>query len=537
MSSFQLANISLGIAFQIPDLDGIVQVKINSADTGEQLACVQADLSNGKTVYQKGVGWATGVVAGLALLVSAIVSGLGHSNTASHIAANAMSLFGFFQAQAFFGMTAVHLPPIASSWTQNFQWSMGIIRLGFIQHIATWYQQSTGGTPSTVLSSVATTSVIVEKRDLGAMHYISRAARQALRNPMIKAVNMPLVKRASALVKRGVTGMLGKRAATNDYNGTVLTIKGIERVGFRADIELSNIFMTGYIFLMIFFCAVILGLVLFKFVLEALVRSGKVKSDKFQDFRTGFATTLRGICFRLVLIGFPQMVILGFWELTKQDSAGEMALAVVTVFTMLIMLVWACFRVWMLARRSIAAHKNPAYILYSDPECLHKWGFLYVQFKATTYWWVMPLLAYILLKGLFVALAQNSPITQAIAFLVLEAALLIGLSITRPYMDKKTNAFNISISAVNFVSSIFLLFFTDIFGVPVSSSTYRSLFTPPDAHLGPRRWRNGRHLLHSQRRVRPHPRPHGPHRHNLRHCPKEPRRPLSTHARRPRLLH
>lgn len=73
-----------------------------------------------------------------------------------------------------------------------------------------------------------------------------------------------------------------------------------------------------------------------------------------------------------------------------------------------------------------------------------------------------------MIKGLFLGLAQGSPITQAIAFLVLETAMLIGLSVVRPYMDKKTNGFNIAISAVNFVSCIFLLFFTDIFGVPVS---------------------------------------------------------------------
>lgn len=456
-----------GIAYSIPDLDGVVTVKIFNSQTGVQVACVQADLSNGKTVYQKGVGWATGVVAGLALLTSAIVSGLGHSNAASHIAANAMSLFGFFQAQAFFGMTAVHLPPIAAAWTQNFQWSMGIIRLGFIQSIATWYLQATGGTPSTVLSSLSTTSVNVQKRDLGALHYISRAARQAVYNPLIKLSSTSLGKTAGSFVKRASSEIV-KRASTTDYTGTVVTVRGIERVGFRADIELSNIFMTGYIFLIIFFGAVILGLLLFKFALEAFVRSGKLKSDKFSEFRAGFATTLRGIIFRLVLIGLPQMVVLGFWELTKQDSAGEMALAVVTVFTMLIMLIWACFRVWLLARKSIHLHKNPAYILYSDPESLHKWGFLYVQFKATTYWWIIPALLYIVIKGLFLGLAQGSPITQAIAFLVLETAMLIGLSVVRPYMDKKTNGFNIAISAVNFVSCIFLLFFTDIFGVPVS---------------------------------------------------------------------
>ena len=36
--------------------------------------------------------------------------------------------------------------------------------------------------------------------------------------------------------------------------------------------------------------------------------------------------------------------------------------------------------------------------------------------------------------------------------------------------DKKTNAFNISIAVINFISSIFLLVFTRIFDQPVSST-------------------------------------------------------------------
>ncbi|KAK5239848.1 putative flavin carrier protein 3, partial [Cryomyces antarcticus] len=146
------------IAYSVPDLDGKVQIYINDTDTGKAVACVEAELSNGKTVDQKGVGWATAVIAGLALLASAITSGLGHSNTAAHVAANALSLFGYFQSQAIIGMAAVPVPPIVASWTQNFQWSMGIIRIGFLQDICTWYQRATGGTPSSVLSNLRTTS-------------------------------------------------------------------------------------------------------------------------------------------------------------------------------------------------------------------------------------------------------------------------------------------------------------------------------------------------------------------------------------------
>jgi hypothetical protein len=43
-------------------------------------------------------------------------------------------------------------------------------------------------------------------------------------------------------------------------------------------------------------------------------------------------------------------------------------------------------------------------------------------------------------------------------------------------MDKKTNGFNIAIAAVNFVSAIFLLVFTNIFNQPVSRSASWFIF-------------------------------------------------------------
>lgn len=439
------------IAYTVPDLDASVQVYFNSTSTGEAAACVEAAMSNGKTVDQKGVAWTIAVISGLALVASAITSGLGHSNTAAHVAANALALFGYFQAQAFIGLTAVSLPPIVASWTQNFQWSMGIIRVGFLQDIATWYQRSTGGTPSTILSSLGTTSVEVEKRSIETVYALMKRAAYEIHNSILRA-------RSNAA---GSTG--------TDTSNTVI-VRGIQRVGFRAGIEVTNIFLTGYIFFMIFVIFVVLGVIVFKLFCELLVKMGKMKGDKFQDFRNGWTTVLKGILFRIALIGFPQMVVLCFWELTRDDSSAEMVLAIFTIFTMIAILAWASSKVIRLARRSIAMHKNPAYILYSDPVSLNKWGFLYVQFKATAYYFIVPVMIYLMLKGMFVALAQGSGVVQAIALVVIEAIFLIVVCVLRPYMDKKTNGFNIAICVINFISAIFLLIFTGIFGQPVSAS-------------------------------------------------------------------
>jgi hypothetical protein len=349
-----------------------------------------------------------------------------------------MSLFGFFQAQALFGMCAIPLPPIVAAWTQNFQWSMGVIRVTFLQKMATWYQRATGGSPTTLLSQLSTTSIEVQKVKRG-------------------------VERLADLVSRS------NAATANTVEADRIVLHGIERVGFRARIESTNIFFTGYTFFIIFVMFVVIGVVAFKYICEGLVKAGRMKSDKFVDFRNGWRTVLKGILFRVILIGFPQMMVLCFWELTQRDSAGEVVLAIFTLVTMICILGWASSKVIRIAQRSIAMHKNPAYILYSDPVSLNKWGFLYVQFKATAYYFIVPILGYILIKAMFVGLSQKSGTAQAIALVLIEAGLLIGISVMRPYMDKKTNGFNIAIAVFNFLSAIFLLVFTGVFNQPVSS--------------------------------------------------------------------
>lgn len=162
------------------------------------------------------------------------------------------------------------------------------------------------------------------------------------------------------------------------------------------------------------------------------------------------------------------MCVLCLWELTQKDSAAEVVLALFFFISMTVALVWAAFKVVRIAKRSVNMHKNPAYILFSDPATLNKWGFLYVQFRATAYYFIIPLLLYILVKALFLAFAQTNGRAQAIGLLIIEAVFLISVCILRPWMDKKTNGFNISIAAINFLNVIFLLVFTSIFDQPVS---------------------------------------------------------------------
>ncbi|KAI0482110.1 calcium-related spray protein [Xylariaceae sp. FL0804] len=441
------------IAYNFPDLDAKVKVFINATsgpDNGTSLACIEADVSNGKTVNLLGVKWASAIVAGLALASSAIISGLGHVNAASHVAATALSLTSYFQAQAMVGLVGIPLPPAVQAWTQDFQWSMGIINVGFMQTIFTWYQRSTGGTAATILDTLTQVSVEVQKRSMPLTESNGGLSRRAA------MLSSGLVEQASHLTKRG-----NIRNSGGSY-----VVYGIQRVAFKAGIETTNLFLTGLVFFYIFMVLSALAVAAFKGFCELAAKQKWIKGDAFQDFRHDWVTVLKGVLFRITLIGHPPVTILCLWEFTQDDSAAEMVLAVFFLLYVNIALAFAAYKVIRIAHRSVKLHRNPAYILFSDSRILNKWGFLYIQFRASAYYFIVPLLCYTFVKALFIAFAQNAGTVQAIALLLIEAAALIAAVVMRPWMDKKTSSFNIAICVVNFLNAIFLLIFTDVFDQP-----------------------------------------------------------------------
>lgn len=263
------------------------------------VVCVEAPLDNGKTVDQHAVGWITAVIAGLGLVASAVTSGLGHSNTAAHVAANAVSLFGYFQAQAMLSMTAVHLPPIVAAWTQNFDWAMGIINLDFMQQIFHWYIQATGGTPANLRDRLTEISVRIQKRSLDATMQIpsamGRAAMYGFEPTPWNTASVPEIYTPNPLTRRSNNN---NNAAT--ITNEVVVVTGIERLAFKAKIEITNFFMTGLSFFIVMVCATALAVTAFKGASEFAIKMKWIRGSKFVEFRNGWKTVLKGIIYRLV---------------------------------------------------------------------------------------------------------------------------------------------------------------------------------------------------------------------------------------------
>lgn len=486
------------IAYRIPDLDGLARLEVIDtapSSAGQVVACVEAPLSNGQTVDQAAVGWITAIVSGLALSASAVVSGLGRSATAAHLAANALGLFGYFQAQAMVAMMAVPLPPLASAWTQNFDWAVGIIRIDFMQRLFHWYIQATSGHPDSLFKQQEDVSVQIARRSvlvssvpsvpsvpsgLLAAHAASplgyllgRAAAPSdyllTRAAAYGFAEWPPAGNGPAKVKRAATAISSALLPRSNNDALVdstqlIRVTGIERMSYMAKVEASNFFMTGLSFFVAFLCFVMLGVAAFRL----LCNTRLIRPSTFCDFRAEWLVVLKGIIYRVVLIGYPQMMILCAWELSHRDSPAAVTQAVFLLVFMNATLAWAAFKILRIGQHSAAVNAagGPAYTLYSDPAALNRWGYLYVMFRPQAYYAIVPLLVYTAAKALAIAVGQTHGTAQSIVVCVIELAHLVAVATLRPWLDRRTNMVNIAIAAVNMVNAVLVVIFSGVTKAP-----------------------------------------------------------------------
>lgn len=459
-----------GVAYTIPDLDARVRVVLYDLKSGESLACVEASLTNGKTVQTKYAAWPIAAVSGLGLITSGVVSVIGHSNTAAHIASNSMSLFVYFQSLAITSMMAVaKVPPIAAAWAQNFQWSLGLIRVGFVQNIANWYVQATGGTPTDIIRAQYL-SISVQKKMKRSVEYLNRLVdKTRLNNQMIlfdKRDGITLDSDNFGLSDNLDPSLYTTNEKDADLSSRILVLRGIQRVAYLAKIEITDLFMTGIMFTIFFGFVMVVCLMLFKAVIEICIRSKIMNEGKFNEYRQQWSFIIKGALYRLLLVAFPQIAVLCLWEFYEHDSAGTIIVAAFMLAVALVLLCLATIRVAILGRQSVKQFKNPAYLLFGDGEFLNKFGFIYVQYRADCYYFIGFTLIYVFLKSLFVAVLQTHGKAQSLIVFVIELVYLVAVCVFRPFMDKRTNAFNITIAVINTINALFFVFFSYVFKQP-----------------------------------------------------------------------
>ncbi|CAI4064966.1 hypothetical protein N7582_002835 [Saccharomyces uvarum] len=451
------------IAYNIPDLDAYIVVSAYSASDTElakPLACVQVILTNGKTVQTQYLSWILVALTIFGVVFSIIYSLQGYTATSTRLASYSISLVLYFQNLAILSMISVSfLPPIVAAWTQNFQWSMGIIKVNFMQRLFDWYIMATSGSPTVVYHNKDILSISVQKREWD----ISSKTVSASSN--LNGIESS---------QRDTLLYTSNLKNSKNYLSKILVLRGIERVSYKAGIESSNFFLTGFSFFIIFIIMIIIGFTTFKLSLK-LLRKFEIKTTRYLNFHINYSPLFQGTLYRVIFIIYPQISLLALWEFTQKDSIAALMEAIVVFLLTTTLLSSAGVRIWRQMHKSKKFFSHSSYLLFGDSKFLNKFGFLYSQYSSSKVWWLMVTLAYMLIRSVLVGALQTHGKSQSVGIFLTEAIYLIFLCWVRPYMDKITNIFNISIHSLNLVNAFFFLFFSNLFQQLIAVSSFMGI--------------------------------------------------------------
>lgn len=147
------------IAWTVPDLSAIVQVRFADTESGELVACLQATLANGHTTKLDAVLWATAGFAIAAVLISWLHTAWNLCRHDSQLSTEAGLVTGdsspaqwrvvdiiyLFQVIASSGLLTLNYPTVYPAFVQNFRWALGLFHTPSIQNAINSARDKTGG--------------------------------------------------------------------------------------------------------------------------------------------------------------------------------------------------------------------------------------------------------------------------------------------------------------------------------------------------------------------------------------------------------
>ncbi|KAH6685290.1 hypothetical protein F5X68DRAFT_19347 [Plectosphaerella plurivora] len=465
----QYADMVPGIAFQVPDIAALAKLELKSADGDSTVACIQSQVSNGKTANLPVVSYVAAGIAGTALVasgVSAIGSAIASGGGAAGGAAPSPSFgetIGWFQSIAMNGMLSVSYPPVYSSFTKNFAFSAGLIPWTRMQVAIDDFRRVTGGnlTRSSVETLRNTTLVFPDGSTIDGNQTASTPFK---------------VKRAiedfSFLLARQIDTTIGGDTDTTsepEQNGLTKQVEGLTAFVEKLGVPETNTFMTALLVLAIIVAAIVVGILLVKVVLEFWALFGSFPKA-LAGFREHYWRTLARALTSLILLLYGIWVIYCVYQFSQGDSWAAQTLAGVTLAIFTGVLAFFSFKIWWTARQ-LKKTEGDSSGLYDKKEVWIKYSHFYEAYKKDYWWLFVPIIIYMLAKGVVIAAGNGHGLTQASIHLGLEAALLILLIWKRPFERKSGNVINITIQVVRVLSVACILVFVERFGIAQTTQT------------------------------------------------------------------
>lgn len=441
------------IAFNVPDLEGEAKLELNAKEGGQNLACIESTVGNGKSVNVPAVSYVAAGIAAAALGLSALgaLSASGHPG-ASTPSPGFTEIIFWFQGMAMNGMHSVDYPPIYRQFSKNFAFSTGVIPWAGMQNSIDNFRNSTGGNTTE------------------ANYDFLKNHATLIYGDEPKANSSNLARRAWSLVAREVDTAVNTTGSSNTTDTkTPHWVKGIQGYVEQYSVPESNTFMTVLLVFAIVIAAIVVGILLFKVILEAWAMFGKFPKN---------LTTFRKEYWRITAMTITNLIFLlyGVWTLysvfqfTRGDSWAAKLLAGITLGLFTAILGWFTFRIWQVARR-YKKLEGDASALYENKETWKKYKIFYENYKKGYWWLFVPVIVYMFAKGCVIAAGDGHGLVQTAGQLIIEAVMLILLLWTRPYDRKSGQWINIVIQVVRVLSVVCILIFVTELGVAQTTKT------------------------------------------------------------------
>jgi hypothetical protein len=448
-------------------------LQLQSRESGEKVACIQSQVTNGKTASVPAVSYVAAGVAGAALVLGG-VSAVGAAFAGGSAAAGGGSaaggmgtlspsfteVFGWFQGMAMNGMMSVNYPGVYRSFAKNFGFSAGLIPWTQLQVSIDDFRSVTGG-------NLTQNSVEFLKN---ATLVYPDGSSQTTAQGLFKRAMGEFVRLAARQIETSVNGTVNETADQGSPENTVrVAVSGIQGFVQQYSIPSANAFMTVLLIVAIVVAAIVVGFLLVKVILEFWALFGSFPKA-LSGFRKHYWGSIARTITSLILLLYGIWVLYCVFQFTRGDSWAAKTLAGVTLFLFTAVLAFFAWKIWSTARK-LKRLEGDIGGLYEDKSIWVKYSLFYESYRRD-YWWIfVPTIIYMFAKGCVLAAADGHGMVQTIAQLVVEGVMLILLLWSRPYERRSGNIINITIQVVRVLSVVCILVFVEEFGIAQTTQT------------------------------------------------------------------
>jgi hypothetical protein len=267
----------------VPNLEAYVTVRFRDVVSGEEIACLQASLSNGWSTRQPGVLWGTSMFALAAVLLAwvhtawnycrldpltltagdraavgpteaELIAGGLITGTSSPAQWRAVDVVYLFQSMAAVGLLTIDYPNVFAAFVLNFRWALGLFLTPSVQRTINSARAQTGGK----MSSTAYPEIAFINKKTGYHSGIGGSASSS-QSPLLAAYVLPTYNRltdflgstlpASTGELESSAAALGRRAPIDSATTTSAAAEienGIPVYAESLGIPTANAFMTVF---------------------------------------------------------------------------------------------------------------------------------------------------------------------------------------------------------------------------------------------------------------------------------------------------